>query len=116
FWHVGGPVDGLACDDVEARVGLGQGRDVRCIRQMLGADAGDQLEVTGDDITLGGMPDVEQQWHPVGHDVGQRRGSAAIRYVLKLPAVPKPGWFPRQMAWAWRARRGKLQTVRALPG
>src|SRR5262249_4480550 len=58
-------------DDVEARVGLRDGRHLRGARQPLGPGAGDQLQLAGVDIAFGRMPDVEHQRHPAGDHVGQ---------------------------------------------
>jgi len=75
--HAGGRNQGVEGNDVETRIGLGDGGDLRRVAETLAAGAGDQFELARIDVALGRVPDVEHQRHPPGNQVGQG-GRAAV--------------------------------------
>ncbi len=77
-WRGGWRNHGVEGDHVEAGIGLSDGRYLRRIGQSLDARPCDQLQVTGIDISLGGMPNIENQRHTARNDIGERRRTAVV--------------------------------------
>src|SRR5262245_24963448 len=77
----------IESDDVEARIGLGDGRDLWRVAETLAAGARDQFELAGIDVALGRVPDVEHQRHPPGDQVGQGGRAAVVIDMGHLDAA-----------------------------